>query len=95
MLSSRLNVFNAMSGIESLEILKTNKHIQLILCDYDMPPGINGCETIEQIRILYPNINIFGMSASSHGLNEFEKLNIPYFVKGSFNKNQLYDKLTS
>jgi len=48
-----LKVMTAFSGQEALEVLSTNRNIDVVLLDVKMP-NMDGIETLEEIRRAYP-----------------------------------------
>lgn len=55
-------VFSALSGADGLEILRGQKlKFHLVILDYSMP-GLDGAQTLEQIRKLHPHLKVIGMT---------------------------------
>lgn len=50
-------VFTASSGIEALEVLKTNKTIDIVILDVKMA-GMDGIETLKLIKKSYPLVEV-------------------------------------
>lgn len=50
-----LTVFTAFSGQEALETLDTHRNVDVVILDVKMP-GMNGIETLSEIKKKYPLI---------------------------------------
>ena len=53
----KLSVLKAFSGEESLEVLKANTQIDVVILDVKMP-GMDGIETLKEIRKEYPLVEV-------------------------------------
>jgi len=83
-------VHTASSGEEAVEFIKQHP-VDLILLDMVMDPGINGCETFEQIVRYNPNqkaIIISGYS-SCLDINRARELGINQFIKKPYTLHDL------
>lgn len=65
--------FMANSGIELLEKMATNRHIDLILMDIEMP-GMNGIEATEIVKQKYPHIKIIMLTVFDNDENIFKSI---------------------
>ncbi|OGI11201.1 MAG: hypothetical protein A2Y40_04985 [Candidatus Margulisbacteria bacterium GWF2_35_9] len=54
-LYNKLNIITANSGLEALEIVKSNSNIAIIVSDYKMPE-MNGIQLLSKVREKHPNI---------------------------------------
>jgi CheY-like chemotaxis protein len=70
------------SGEEAIEYLKENT-VDLVLLDMIMDPGINGCETYEQIIKIHPNQKAIIVSgfAETDEVKKTQKLGAGQYVK--------------
>lgn len=50
------DVLSATSGVEALQIVRNEPHIDLLLTDVVMPGGINGFELAEQVQDYFPGV---------------------------------------
>jgi hypothetical protein len=60
---TRANLFFVKNGIDAIEIFKENSQIDLVLMDVRLP-GIDGIDTMAQIKQLNPDIPIIIQTAS-------------------------------
>ena len=49
-LEAKYDVLEAEDGPTGIKVAEENKSLSLIICDFNMPGGLNGLETIEKIR---------------------------------------------
>ena len=56
------NVLTAPSGEDAVSICTTH-HVDLVLLDILMPPGIDGIETLSRLKGIQPDLNVVMMSA--------------------------------
>ena len=54
-------LYQAMTGFEALHVLTVRQDVQLVVLDYRMP-GINGAETIRQMKRLCPDMRVILLS---------------------------------
>jgi DNA-binding NtrC family response regulator len=59
-----LEISKAFSGEEALQILETNKNIEVVILDVKMP-GIDGIETLVEIKKRYPLVEVIMLSGHS------------------------------
>jgi CheY-like chemotaxis protein len=64
-------------GEQAIEVCKKEKNIQLILLDYKLP-GINGCETLKEIRKITKNITIVMQTAYAYDLKKVLSKDCPF-----------------
>jgi DNA-binding response OmpR family regulator len=58
----RLDIFEAQEGIEALKQIRTGK-FDIVFLDYNMP-GLNGVETLAEIKRQYPRIEVVMMTSA-------------------------------
>jgi two-component system, response regulator YesN len=75
--SDKVNLFSALSGAESLEII-SRENIDIIFMDINMP-GLNGLETVKCIKKLKPDSIVIISSAFDKFLYAQEAMNIGVF----------------
>lgn len=97
-LASRLEIrsfktFTVYSGEEALNFLKKEK-IDVIILDLKMP-GIDGIETLSQIKKIYPNIHIIILTAhgSEKNRDEAKKLGAFNFLQKPVSLELLVDNI--
>ena len=56
-------------GEQAIEVCKTVKNVQLILMDYKLP-GLDGCETLKEIRKIRKDIYIVMQTAYAYDLKK-------------------------
>jgi DNA-binding NtrC family response regulator len=56
-----LEISKAFSGEEALQVLESNKNIEVVILDVKMP-GMDGIETLAQIKSKYPLIEVIMLS---------------------------------
>jgi len=56
-----LEISKAFSGEEALQVLETNKNIEIVILDVKMP-GMNGIETLAQIKAKFPLVEVIMLS---------------------------------
>lgn len=61
---SNMNILRAKTGVEAIDLFKSNPQIELILMDIKMPV-MNGIEATKEIRKLAPNLPIIAQTAYS------------------------------
>lgn len=59
-----LEISKAFSGEEALQILEKNKNIEVVILDVKMP-GIDGIETLVEIKKRYPLVEVIMLSGHS------------------------------
>jgi DNA-binding NtrC family response regulator len=59
----RLDIADAQEGIEALKQIASGK-FELVFLDYNMP-GLNGVETLSEIKRQYPNISVVIMTSAT------------------------------
>jgi PleD family two-component response regulator len=74
------NTFEAHNGVEALEIIEKNPHINLILTDYHMPI-MDGFELTSRLRLKYSQYEKAILAITSDG----HPLNIAHFLKNGAN----------
>ena len=57
-----LDVIAAFSGQEALEILNKNQNVDIVILDVKMP-GMDGIETLKQIRARFPMVEVIMLTA--------------------------------
>lgn len=73
LIDSGMNITEAISGEDAINILNKNKNFDIILMDIRMP-GLDGIEVSEFIKTkMKLNISIISMSAS-HNVDDLDKL---------------------
>ncbi len=95
---SKIKIFEAKNGDDAIQIVKDN-HIDLILMDYNMPPGKNGAETAMIIKSDVKNTNIkivcYSSTCSVEEINQKHDSLFDDCLKKAENKNELYKLLNS
>lgn len=88
-------VLKASSGMECLEVLK-NQPVDLVLLDIEMP-GMNGMQTLEQIRgeERFLKIPVMFLTASTEleDMENAQKLGAAGYVKKPFLPQELLDRV--
>jgi DNA-binding NtrC family response regulator len=56
-----LEISKAFSGEEALQVLESNKNIEIVILDVKMP-GMDGIETLAQIKAKFPLIEVIMLS---------------------------------
>jgi diguanylate cyclase (GGDEF)-like protein len=88
----KFKVFEAVNGIEGMEVLKQNPDIKLVITDYSMP-GMDGFQFVSAIRKKYSldRLAIIGISAHGSGIlsAKFLKKGANDFVNKPFGKEEL------
>ncbi len=59
-----LEISKAFSGEEALQVLETNKNIEVVILDVKMP-GLDGIETLAEIKKRYPLVEVIMLSGHS------------------------------
>ncbi len=88
-------VISAINGIEGVEkVKKYREQIQLIILDIKMP-GLNGIETLREIRSILPNVPvIISTGYSEDSINSFDpKLKINEFLTKPFGTQEILQKI--
>lgn len=62
-----IKTLKAFSGEESLEMMKTNQHLDVVVLDVKMP-GMNGTETLKALKEAYPLVEVIMLTG--HGTIE-------------------------
>ena len=57
------------SGEQAIEVCRTVENVQLVLMDYKLP-GMDGCETLKEIRKINKNIRIVMQTAYAYDLKK-------------------------
>lgn len=88
--SKNYNTLCARTGEQGLELLKSNKTIDLVLMDLNMP-GMGGKKTLEKIKEIFPDLKVIVISGySDHRIaqnpQEFGAID---FLKKPFKLNEL------
>ncbi|MCB1143131.1 MAG: HDOD domain-containing protein [Leptospiraceae bacterium] len=84
----------AETGKEALDYLNLNaSRIDVVCVDYDMP-GINGVETIRQIKHFYPHMLIVMITAhpNKEVVSELHKMSVNAMIVKPINKTQVTEK---
>ena len=84
--------FRAFDGMELLEKLEKNHHLDLILMDIEMPK-MNGIETTEAVKNKYPQLKIIMLTVFDNDENIFKSIKAGadgYFLK-EVNPQELYN----
>ncbi|MBN2007802.1 response regulator [candidate division KSB1 bacterium] len=83
----------ASSGEEALDKLKKN-HYDAVLLDYKMD-GMDGLETLRQIRMMKENIVVIMLSAIDNEeiINEAKKLNVNHYLTKPYKKDEILSTL--
>lgn len=83
----------AANGVEAINILKTYQP-DLILMDMKMP-GLNGIETLREIRSLYKNIYVIMMTAygDSQNIEQARELGVLDYISKPFDLFELRGKV--
>lgn len=88
-------VISAINGIEGIEKVKVyREQIQLIILDIKMP-GLNGVETLRQIRRILPDVPVIVSTGySEDSINVFEpELKISDFLTKPFGTKEILEKI--
>jgi len=64
-------------GEHAIEVCKKEKNVQLILMDYKLP-GIDGCETLKEIRKIFKDIPIVMQTAYAYDLEKAISKDCPF-----------------
>ena len=56
-----LEISKAFSGEEALQVLETNKNIEIVILDVKMP-GMDGIETLAEIKTKFPLVEVIMLS---------------------------------
>ena len=70
---TQVNILWAKNGKQALDECITNKNIDLVLMDYNMPE-MNGCEAAIKIKAIRNNLPVISHSSFSVGTPEFENI---------------------
>lgn len=84
--------FRAFDGVELLEKLEKNHHLDLILMDIEMPK-LNGIEATEAVKNRYPQLKIIMLTVFDNDENIFKSIKAGadgYFLK-EVNPQELYN----
>jgi len=88
------NIFKAESGKKALEILKSNKDIDLIITDYNMPE-MNGLQFVEKVKTLTQNRSLPIFILSTEAKEEIKKAannaGVTLWIKKPFKSDQLLE----
>jgi len=89
----RYTVELAASGVEALEILPRFAP-DLIIMDMKMP-GMNGIETLRQIRTLNKNVRVIMMTAygDAENVQQAQELGVNYYLNKPFDLFDLRDRV--
>jgi len=91
---SGYNVFKANSGKKALEILKSNKDIDLIITDFNMPE-MNGLQFVLQTKTILGNKNIPIFILSTESKEEIKKAaldaGVTLWIRKPFKSEQLVE----
>ena len=93
---TNINILQAKTGIEVLEILEANDKVDLILMDIQMP-GMNGFEATKKIKSENKNIPIIAQTAFalSGERQKCEEAGCDGYITKPINKNRLLELLAS
>jgi CheY-like chemotaxis protein len=86
----KVDVVETSSGSEALLEIQTNGPFDAIFIDYRMP-GIDGIQTIKEIRKLYPTAKIVFMSAAVETNGEAQKAGADEFLSKPIIKTALIE----
>mgnify|MGYP001004923103 FL=1 len=88
------NIFHASNGIETVEIVKNNPDIDLVIMDIKMP-GVNGYEATRMIRDFNSNVIIIAQTAFAHPDDRTRALEAGCndYLSKPFTKNTLFDMI--
>lgn len=64
-------------GEHAIEVCKKEKNVQLVLMDYKLP-GIDGCETLKELRKIDKNIPIVMQTAYAYDLEKVLGKDCPF-----------------
>ena len=64
-------------GEHAIEVCKREKNVQLVLMDYKLP-GIDGCETLKEIRKIIKDIPIVMQTAYAYDLDKELRKECPF-----------------
>ncbi len=97
-LRDKFDLSHSFTGEKAIQLVKTKK-IDLILMDINLGTGIDGVETLKQIRMLdgysdIPAIAITGYAMSSDQ-DRFLKLGFSGYLAKPFNKESLLDSIST
>ena len=87
----KAKTYLAQNGLEALEIVKTQKEIDIILLDLEMPK-LNGLQAIKQIKALNPEQTVIAFTANIPNEELLKKLNshgFDDFITKPFKKEEL------
>lgn len=90
------NLLWAQNGIQAIEFIKSNNHIDLVLMDIKMPL-MDGIEATKQIKKYNPEIPVIAQTAFAMA-NEEKKLreqNFDDYIKKPLNTKDLFLKIES
>jgi len=73
-----LNVLNAFSGQEALNVLNNEKKIDIVILDVKMP-GMDGIETLQEIKKSYPLVEVIMLTGHATVENAIEGMKIGAF----------------
>ena len=73
-----LEVFRAFSGEEALEMLEKNHTIEIVMLDVKMP-GIDGIETLTEIKKNYPLVEVIMLSGHADVESAIEGMQLGAF----------------
>ena len=91
---NNFKVFSVDSGEKAIEFVKKRK-VDLILLDMVMEPGMDGCETFENILKINPHqkaIIVSGMSYSDR-INRAIELGVKHYLKKPFTSKKLIETI--
>ena len=73
-----LKVLNAFSGQEALNVLNNEKKIDIVILDVKMP-GMDGIETLQEIKKSYPLVEVIMLTGHATVENAIEGMKIGAF----------------
>ncbi|PID27413.1 MAG: type II secretion system protein GspE [Candidatus Cloacimonadota bacterium] len=88
------NTIQAEDGIKAIEMIK-NKHIDLIICDLQMPE-MDGIETIKRIKEIQPDAKsmiITGFGSMELAIKAFSESRVDDFLSKPIENDELTDKI--
>jgi len=85
----------AANGAEALQMLDSFRP-DLILMDMKMP-GMNGIDTLREIRVTYKDVNVIMMTAygDAQNMEQAQELGVLYYIGKPFDLFELRDRVRS